>query len=418
MKPRAVMAAALGFLMAPGILNAAFQLQDDDRVVFFGDSFIEGQAVSIYVESFVRVRYPQLKTRFINPATRHFTAREGRQRLPEVLGPLAPTVVVVVFGYQDPDRKPLDEDKLADFRRDYTAIVESIRALGAKPVLVTPPCPQTRRLPRRPNVDYRAVLARYAATVQEVGTALDVAVVDWFGRSAELLSEAQDAAVSPRTSVMPPPLAQVVLSGMLLKHWQAEPIAVTITADWRSGQATVSAGRIAVHRDGDQALSLRISDLPLPWSIKSVSTRDLYQSNWPGSELCRYTLILKNGPPSIQAVLGSKGVPLDAAELSAGIDITGWAPLQSHNAALGILQKYIAEKSRYQGKYWGEVRPRRPQEPELQLAFELYSKALQEFEIGFHRIILGVPKTFDVSLDFTVPPAAEPSPPALNGNGS
>ena len=115
----------------PQAAPAEFKLKTDDRVVFFGDTVVHAQLFTKYVETFVRVRYPELKTRFFNSGQRNETAADGLARLERELGLTSPTVVVVAFGLHDPDGQPFDEERLAEFRRNMTGIAEGIQKPAA-----------------------------------------------------------------------------------------------------------------------------------------------------------------------------------------------------------------------------------------------------------------------------------------------
>ena len=70
---RRVMMLIAPFLgLCPLTARGEFALKEDDRVVFFGDTlaYWRTRGFTEYVETFVRVRYPQLKTRFFNAQRR------------------------------------------------------------------------------------------------------------------------------------------------------------------------------------------------------------------------------------------------------------------------------------------------------------------------------------------------------------
>jgi hypothetical protein len=60
--------------------------------------------------------------------------------------------------------------------------------------------------------------------------------------------------------------------------------------------------------------------------------------------------------------------------------------------------------------------PRRPQDAELQEAYETYIRAMELYEEGTAKIILRLPKTFETLLQFRARPAEDPSTPAADGS--
>ena len=390
----------------PQTAPAEFQLKTDDRVVFFGDTVVHTQLFTKYVETFVRVRYPELKTRFFNSGQRNETAADGLARLERDLGPTSPTVVVVAFGLHDPGGKPLDEGRLAEFRKNITGIAEGIQKLGARIVLITPPRPIVQQLRSMPAVNYVEVVGKYAQAIREVGESRRVPVVDWFRSSSELYQN--NTPQPPRRrqgELLPKGLAHAVVAAQLLKHWQAEPIDVRITADWESETASVSSGRAKIKTRTEQELKLELTGVPLPWGVAGVKPQDLEAARWPGAELCRYVLQIDNVPESgVNLVLGGRKIALEREQLRHGVNIMGWPPIQVRNRTLRDMLTAITRKHRRWFEYRLAVRRGPPPEPELLEAFESSLRTFQLYEDGYAKLVMRLPKVFDVTLSFRVPP--------------
>lgn len=398
------------------IALADFELKNDDRVVFFGDSLVYADGFIKFVETFVRVKYPALSTRFIDAGLRRQTAGDGLQRVEEDMATLSPTVVVVLFGFDDPDRRALDEGKLAEFRKDYAGIVERIKKLGCRIILITPACPAARQLPQVPDVDYVEVVGRYAQAVREIGAAAQAPVVDWFESSCKLADREQIGADrTRRPELVPPRLAHALLAAELLKLWKAEPIRVEIDVDWGAASAGVTppqAGRAGAERAGENELTVKLEGIPLPWALPSIKPEDLQAGDWDGADLCQYVLKMKNVPPSgVSLIQGRQSLRLTADQLQHGVNITGWKPLQAENEGLKNLLGYYARKRDSQLKFLREVKPRRPEEPEFLEAWELMGRAFRLYEEGAHQVLMRLPKTFDVLLSFKVPTPPDAPPP-------
>ncbi len=396
----------LVLLCRPQAASAEFQLKTDDRVVFFGDTVVHAALFSKYVETFVRVRYPELKTRFFNSGQRNQTAADGLGRLQRDVGLTSPTVVVVAFGLYDPGGQPFDEERLAEFRKNIAGIVEGAKKLGARTVLLTPPRPIVERLRSLPEVDYAKVVGKYAQAIREVGASRQVPVVDWFRSSSELYQN--DPPQPPRRQhdeLLPKGLAHAVVAAQLLKHWQAEPIDVRITADWQSDAASVSSGQVKVKTRTEQELKLQLTAVPLPWGVAGVRPQDLEAARWPGAELCRYVLQIDNVPESgVELVLGGRKITLEREQLRSGVAIMGWPPIQVRNRTLRDMSAAIARKHRWWFEYRSKVRRGPPPEPELLEAFESSLRTFQLYESGYAKLVMRLPKVFDVMLSFRVPP--------------
>ncbi len=404
LKMRVMLLPAL--LCWPQAAPAKFQLKTDDRVVFFGDTVVHAQLFSKYVETFVRVRYPELKTRFFNSGQRNETAADGLARLERDLGLTSPTVVVVAFGLHDPGGKPFDEERLAEFRKNITGIAEGIQKLGARTVLLTPPRPIVQQLRSLPDLNYVEVVGKYAQAIREVGASRQVPVIDWFHSSSELYQN--NAPQPPRRrqdELLPKRLAHAVVAAQLLKHWQVEPIDVRITADWQSDAASVSSGQAKVKTRTEQELKLELTGVPLPWGVAGIKPQDLEAARWPGAELCRYILQIDNVPESgVNLVLGGRKIALEYEQLRSGVNIMGWPPIQVRNRTLRDMLVAITRKHRRWFEYRLAMRRGPPPEPELLEAFESSLRTFQLYEDGYAKLVIRLPKVFDVMLSFRVPP--------------
>ncbi len=390
----------------PQAASAQFQLKTDDRVVFFGDTVVHAQLFTKYVETFVRVRYPELKTRFFNSGQRNETAADGLARLERELRLTSPTVVVVAFGLYDPGGQPFDEGRLAEFRKNITGIVEGIQRLGARTVLLTPPRPIVQHLRSLPAVNYVELVGKYAQSIREAGASRQVPVIDWFGSTSELYQNS--APQQPRRrqdELLPKGLAHAVVAAQLLKHWQAEPLKVRITADWQSDTASVSSGQAKVKTRTEQELKLELTGVPLPWGVAGIRPQDLEAARWPGADLCRYVLQIDNVPESgVELVLGGREIALECAQLRSGVNVMGWPPIQARNRTLRDMLVAVTRKHRRWFEYRLALRRGPPPEPELLEAFESLLRTFQLYEAGYAKLVMRLPKVFDVMLSFRVPP--------------
>ena len=391
----------------PLAASAEFQLKTDDRVVFFGDTLVHTQLFGKYVETFVRVRYPELKTRFFNSGRRNETAADGLSRLELELGMTSPTVVVVAFGLHDPGGQPFDDGRLTEFRKNITAIAEGIQKLGARTILLTPPRPIVQQLRSLPDINYVEVVGKYAQAIREVGKSRQIPVVDWFRSSSELYQN--DAPQLPRRrqdELLPKALAHAVVAAQLLKHWQAEPIDVQITADWQSDTVSVSSGQAKVKTRTEEELKLKLSGVPLPWGVAGIRPQNLEAALWPGAELCRYILKIDNVPESgVNLVLGGRKIALEREQLRRGVNIMGWPPIQARNRTLRDMLVALSRKNRWWSEYRSKVRRGLPPEPELLEAFESSLRTFQLYEDGYAKLVMRLPKVFDVTLSFQIPPS-------------
>lgn len=402
MKPLLAILALWAAVGPAAAARAEFALTSEDRVVFWGDTLAEAQRFPRQIETFVRVKYPQLRTRFINCSLRNQTAADALRRLDEDLKPLSPTVVVVVLGLYDADLQPLSDRRLKEFRENYENIILQIQQLKARIVLVTPPLPASDRLIDHPTVRYSAVIAEYARTIKELAAAHSVHAIDWFESSSEFHRQLGQASSEERqtfhSNLAPSAWEDMIVAAQLLKHWNAEPIRVDIEANWNSPAARISVGNIEVGTHDPSDLVLVLKGVPLPWSIPAHKPGEPAVPQWPGADLCQFNLRVHGLPEEgVHLRWRRDEVPVNRDELEAGANVADWPPIQ-FCPPLQDLVRQISKKHGYRFKYWRHVRPRRPKEPELQEAFEAHTRTLQLYEEGTAEIILRLPKTFDTVL--------------------
>lgn len=395
-----------------------FALRNGDRVVFYGDTLIHKQLFSTYVETFVRVRYPTLDTRFINAGLEGQTAADGLGRMQTDLVPLSPTVVVVCFGLHDPDRRPLDEQRLSDFRLTYHKMIQGVQQLGARVIMLTPPRPVPDRLRFIEVPAYEKVIGRYAQVIRELAAETKSQLVDWY-RIEQTLQERPGKVKRKRrnraSALLPQPLSHAAAAAALLKAWGAAPIQVTLDVDWATGRATASQGSVSVLDHQPSKLSLDLKQMPLPWALAGVRAADLEGGDWPGADLCQYVLKVRNAPTrGLHLLWRSKPIPLDAEKLAGGLNIVHWQPLRLMRA-LSDFKSYVRDKHLWRLRM---ISPRRPKEVELQHAFDTYMRSLELYEEGTREIILRLPKTFDVQLHIEENAPEPASTPTSDGASS
>ena len=116
---------SLGLLGVAWPVRADFALKDDDRVAFFGNKVLQEGVMPMGVESFIRIRYPDLKTRF-RSFGRHAAAilRGASDRFEQNVLPDKPTVVVLCFGTDDVPQNPFNEHHFNRFSQDFVTLMD------------------------------------------------------------------------------------------------------------------------------------------------------------------------------------------------------------------------------------------------------------------------------------------------------
>ncbi|MFO0910084.1 MAG: SGNH/GDSL hydrolase family protein [Isosphaeraceae bacterium] len=174
-------------------------LQGVKRVVFLGDSITyAGQYIEL-VETWVRLRHPDLRCEFLNlglpsettsgltepgHAGGAFPRPDVHERLERVLEQTKPDLVVACYGMNDGIYHPLSKERFERYQAGIRKLRERVAAHGARVVHLTPPVfdptpirdrtlPAGREEYRQPYEGYDQVVDRYSQWL------LDQRSADW-----------------------------------------------------------------------------------------------------------------------------------------------------------------------------------------------------------------------------------------------
>jgi lysophospholipase L1-like esterase len=254
-----------------------FQIQDGDRVVFLGDSITQAGTYVVYLDAYVRTRYPDRKIELINHGLSSETINgmseddhPGRRpwvhdRLERDALRWQPTVLSVCYGMNDGNYFPMHPERFEKFKEGYTRFMEIVD--GAKIpqvyVLTPPPFDAYRRKAgdekavdygyRFPAVDYDRTLAAYSDWLLSQREAwaekyenVQVADVDLHSALNELLRQRRQGEVNYSFSgdaVHPDATGHLLIAMEVLKAWNCEPLGVAnveVDAEGKSGSATAT----------------------------------------------------------------------------------------------------------------------------------------------------------------------------------
>ncbi len=403
-------------LAAPEPAESNFALRSDDRVVFLGDTLTEGEfdsrsqtnrpTYAAYVETFVRVRYPHLKTAFLNAGWVSDTAQKGASRLKRDVLALNPTVVVVCYGLFDAQQKAYDKELHDRYREEMTKIVKQLLDAKCRVWLITAPSVDEHRNARLKKAEYNSVLARYAETVRQIGKQFNVPVVDWFAemtrqREARLKGNSRFA-FSRFGGLLPEAMGHMVGAVELLKAWDVEPLVAEIHLDWKNKAARGTHGKISAKAGASpQEIELQLTGCPMPWPVDSTRGVAITQ-DWPGTDLIKILLYAAEAPDriTISASRGARSrvkLPVLKAQLVQGFNLAINAPVNSANELME-LWRYVNIKNAVRRRRWRDEEGRRPDSPELLVAHKKLMESYDAYHEGYRMIIDRLPRTLDMTL--------------------
>ncbi len=158
------------------------------RVVFLGDSITHSGQYVEFIEAYLRLKSPSMRTEFLNLGLPSETVsglsepghaggqfpRPGLlERLDRVLAKAKPDLIVACYGMNDGIYHPFGEERFRKYREGMETLREKAKAAGARVLHVTPPVfdpvpIKSKTLPaglseyRQPYEGYDEVLTRYS----------------------------------------------------------------------------------------------------------------------------------------------------------------------------------------------------------------------------------------------------------------
>lgn len=172
---------------SPKTSTEPFALQEDDRVVFLGNSLMENEQLYGYLELALTTRWPDRAISFRNlgwsgdnvfgAARSYFTnPPTSYELLMKQITDAQPTVVLVAYGGVEAQE---GEAGLAHFDEGLRKLLDKISELGAKAVLLSPiPVLSTKNIP---NLAQRnAMLQRYGTAIAKLAAERGQRFVDFY----------------------------------------------------------------------------------------------------------------------------------------------------------------------------------------------------------------------------------------------
>ena len=400
-------------LAAAPQVRADFALSDQDRVAFFGNKVLAVPDMPRGVETFLRIRYPELKTRF-RTYGRHEAAimKNAVKRFEAEVVPAKPTVVVLCFGTDDVPQRPYDEARFNQFKADFDNLVDLAKRTGARLYVMTPLFPEIAKSPQLQKVEYDVIIGKYAAAMQAAAQEKGATVIDWFDASRRYSVDHADKKRLAITTAgtYPSTLGFAIGMASILEAWGAEPCGITVTADWNSESVSASLGQAAVTKVGDDKILLKLSDMPIPWVVPRRGT--VTGGDWPGTTYYNFMLTVANVPDGgimISEPGGKNALPYLSMQLREGTDLGFVGPLTKLDAVKN-LAKWLTAKFDADRRHVDFMRKPIP-EPEYQQAYKTYYLGLEQYADATDRIVQRQPRVMDLTLEIykaPLPPGGVP----------
>lgn len=357
------------------------------RGVFLGDSITYSGAYVVYLEAFLRTRYPGQDFQLINlglpsetvsglsepgHAGGRFPRPDLHERLDRVLLMTDPDWIVACYGMNDGIYYPLGEDRFARFRQGILRLREKATAAGVSVLHLTPPTfdpvpIQDRTLPagrdeyRQPFEGYNRVLGVYSDwlldqrlrgwRVVDVHGPMDwhLACMRFYDTQYKLAGDGVHANAT----------GHWLITEQLLEHWNVPGDVDVAEVDVQS--KTVVLGDVTAMEVGEKEISFE-------WKTRIPMPRDM---NWDAAAVAfqrvharfnRHRLVVRGLASGEYALFDDRTLLriFEANELGRGVDLLEFPNLSSNRGGPELL-KLISARQRMLSDAWlTEIRHERP----------------------------------------------------------
>lgn len=386
-------------------------LKTGDVLVFLGDKVSEEyggpqKADEVYyptlVESFLTVRYPELRVSFWNRSMDGATAATTLERWNRDVAPLKPTVVLVCLGAQETGANAADAAMVEKHKESMVRLLQTAKQAGCRVYVMSPPSVlDSGASPGGPQPGVaNAARAKLADAQRDIATAEKAVYIDWNGETQPGRKGVGPALIAAADGVRYGIRAHALAASLILDAWKAEPIAVEMTMDWKAGSMQSNVGRATASIGKDDSREIRVTGLPLPWPM-AVGQTHLMASEGEASKWCRFMLKVTGVPSSgVLTSDGSRQGIMLAQQLTEGTNLIAVDPLRSLQAAQDLLA-LIRRKNYTRVHAWRDQELQPIKEPELVEGQKTLIDAWHKYVEGYEKIIARTPKTFDFFITFS-----------------
>lgn len=324
--------------VATEAVDAAFELQDGDRVVFVGNSLFENDLPYGYLELALTTRWPNRDVTYRNigwtgdtvwgEARSYISAPSAYDLLLEQLTKAQPTVVFIAYGANE---ALAGEAGLPRFEQGLNQLLDKIDQLGAKAILLSP-VPLMAAGAAENLKERNAMLELYAAAIAKTASARDIRFIDVFN---PLLERGKNAKLSDNGFHLNESgyyhLASALEAGLGLAPRSNEPISLNISKG--AVEATGPAKLLGDGKDtGNIKFTVAEACLPLPLPEQGRATADEARVfRVAGLKRGKYTLTAD----------GSRPITASAKEWKKGVEV----PQEESYSQAGQLREEIVKKN-------------------------------------------------------------------------
>lgn len=288
---------------APKIAES-FTPQDGDTIVFLGDSITHQCMYTQYVEDFFLTRYPDRTLHFHNAGVSGDRAADAKRRFEEDVAAMHPKFVTVLLGMNDGQYKDFSAEILATYQQDMTSLLDNVKSIGARAIVMTPTPfdhhqlevrlndPMFRFKDRPFSPQYNSVLGFFSGWLRETAGQRSLPCVDQWGPLNDMMFTERrsnpDFTLIP-DAIHPGEAGQFIMAFNLLSQFNPDRKSVDSITVVKTGDkwAATSGGKVTELKElpNGKGLSFKHLATALPWVVPDTGSSDSlkWESNHPAA---------------------------------------------------------------------------------------------------------------------------------------
>ncbi len=380
---------------------------DDECVVFYGDKLVYPPHFSRIVEAFVRVKYPEAKSKFWHVGTREFdkTPKANEDFVARV-AKLKPDTIVLSWGMGDGEMKKADDARLANFASEYGKLIDKCKALTPNVFALTPPCPTISKKNVLAINEYDKTVGKIAEAIRKVGAERGITVLDWYTPTAAIHEAGEGEPLTDKNGMYPAGPSDAIAAKLIMDAWKLEPLDVRVTLDWVAGEVSTTHGKAQLSKGPGNGYTLLLTDFPMP--LYTGKRDAAFSEKLACADYCRITLESPNLPEGKLAMRerGTRRRPMivPSRVVRAGYNLAVRSPLLASSDFRTLVDR-IEDKNaaffniaNFQRQFIDNPKI----EPELTESYRLHHRALEVFHEGMMKLLERTPRTIDIAIEMQV----------------
>lgn len=338
------------------LLPSRAQLQPGDLVAVCGDSITEQRRYSLFIEDYLLMCQPVPDVQVIQMGWNGETAPGFLARMANDALPFKPTVVTTCFGMNDGGSNPLDKVHAEKYRAGLDGIAATFKKSGVRwTVIGSPGVVDTKTYVKTDATIRNQNLAQLTEVAREVADRNHTGFADIHDVMRDVMAKAkakygQDYQVAGADGVHPTRNGHLIMASAFLKALQCTGDIGTITYDFKTGKAEVTAGHQLLSA-GQGRLEIESEKYPFCFTGELADpdgTRGITEFFPFNDDLNRLELVIKNPPPGkLEVAWGTVRREFDAAALAKGINLAAEFPDNPFSQPFAAVEQVIREQQNF-----------------------------------------------------------------------